>query len=187
MRPPESFISQPIRSLQTMLRAIAENDSSYMRTVPDGLYGPETVQAVTVFQRVHGLPVTGVTNQATWDTLVAVYELALIEQGHAQEIEIILNPKQVIRRGEKHPNLLLAQAMLTVLAEVYHSIGQPSNSGILDAPTADSLSSFQSLSALPMTGQLDKNTWKHLSHQYTLASNLQNLKEPTADKNIPPF
>ena len=72
MRPPESFIGQPIRSLQTMLRIIAENDSSYIRTIPDGLYGPETVQAVTVFQRKHGLPVTGVTNQATWDTLVAV-------------------------------------------------------------------------------------------------------------------
>lgn len=175
MRPSESFIGQPIRSLQTMLRIIAENDSSYIRTIPDGLYGPETVQAVTVFQRKHGLPVTGVTNQATWDTLVAVYELARIEQDSAKEIEIILNPKQVIRSGEKHPNLLLAQAMLTVLAEIYHSVGQPSNSGILDAPTADSLSSFQSLSALPMTGHLDKTTWKHLSHQYTLASNLQNL------------
>ena len=107
MRPPESFIAQPIRSLQTMLRVIAENDSSYVRTIPDGLYGPETVRAVTVFQRNHGLPVTGVTDQATWDALVAVYELALIEQDRAQEIEIILNPKQVIRRGESTPTCFL--------------------------------------------------------------------------------
>ena len=65
--------------------------------------------------------------------------------------------------------------MLTVLAEIYQSVGQPSNNGILDAPTADALSSFQALSALPMTGHLDKNTWRHLALQYTLASNLQNL------------
>ena len=46
MRPPESFVGQPIRSLQTMLRVIAENDPSHPTLVPDGIYGPETVDAV---------------------------------------------------------------------------------------------------------------------------------------------
>ena len=80
MRPPESFVGQPIRSLQTMLRVIAENDPTHVRLVPDGIYGPETTRAVSVFQRNHGLPVTGVTNQATWEAVVAVYEPALVAQ-----------------------------------------------------------------------------------------------------------
>ena len=42
MRPSESFLGQPIRSLQTMLRVIAENDPSHVRIVPDGIYGPES-------------------------------------------------------------------------------------------------------------------------------------------------
>ena len=42
MKPEESFLSQPIRSLQTMLRVIAEDDPSHVRIVPDGIYGPET-------------------------------------------------------------------------------------------------------------------------------------------------
>ena len=50
MREPESFIGQPIRSLQTMLRVIAENDPSHERIIPDGIYGPETVSAVSTFQ-----------------------------------------------------------------------------------------------------------------------------------------
>ena len=58
MRPPESFVGQPIRSLQTMLRVIAEDDPSHMRVIPDGIYGPETMAAVSTFQRKHGLPVT---------------------------------------------------------------------------------------------------------------------------------
>ena len=65
MRPPESFVGQPIRSLQTMLRVIAENDPSYVTLVPDGIYGPDTVRAISTFQRKHGIPVTGVTDQAT--------------------------------------------------------------------------------------------------------------------------
>lgn len=172
MRPPESFIGQPIRSLQTMLRVIAENDPNHLRIVPDGIYGPQTMQAVSVFQRNHGLPVTGVTDQSTWEAVVAVYEPALIEQDAAYPLDIILNPGQVIRRGERSPHLYLVQGMLLVLSQVYKSVGEPSQSGILDDPTADSLASFQQLSGLPMTGNLDKHTWKHLTLQYPLATNL---------------
>lgn len=173
MRPNESFIGQPIRSLQTMLRVIAENDPRHPSLIPDGIYGPQTMAAVSAFQRHHGLPVTGVTDQNTWDEIVAVYDPALINIDAAQPIEIILNPKQVIRKGERHPHLYVVQGVLMVLAEVYGSVGTPSMSGILDEPTADSLASFQALSGLPMTGNLDKRTWKHLALHYPLAVNLQ--------------
>ena len=172
MRPPESFIGQPIRSLQTMLRIIAENDPSHERIIPDGIYGPETVSAVSTFQRLHGLPGTGITDNRTWDTVVEIYEEALIEQQEASPLLVILNPGQVIRKGERHPHLYLVQAMLTVLAETYESIGAPAFTGILDEATADALASFQTISGLPMTGHLDKHTWHHLALQYPLAANM---------------
>lgn len=173
MRPPESFIGQPIRSLQTMLRVIAENDPAHERIIPDGIYGPETVKAINTLQRLHGLPVTGVADNRTWDTVAELYEQALIQQDEAYPLHIILNPGQVIRRGERHPHLYLVQSMLIVLSRMYESIGMPEVTGILDAATADALASFQSLSGLPMTGSLDKHTWKHLVLQYPLAANLQ--------------
>lgn len=175
MRPPESFIGQPIRSLQTMLRVVAENDPRHVPVIPDGIYGPETLQAVSAFQRLHGLPVTGVTDQQTWEMIVAIYETALTEQDSAYPLDIILNPSQIIRKGERHHHLYLVQSMLLVLSQVYNSVSQPSHTGILDSATEDSLASFQQLSGLPMTGQLDKHTWKHLALQYPLAANLQSL------------
>lgn len=175
MRPPESFVGQPIRSLQTMLRIIAENDPSHEAIIPDGIYGPETVSAVSTFQRIHGLPITGITDNRTWDTVVEVYEVARIAQLEAYPLLVILNPGQVIRKGERHPHLYLVQAMLTVLAEQYKSIGMPSSTGILDESTTDAIASFQAISGLPMTGHLDKHTWKHLVLQYPLAANLQSL------------
>ena len=177
MRPPESFVGQPIRSLQTMLRVIAENDPSYVRIVPDGIYGPETVRAVSTFQRKHGLSVTGITDQPTWEAVVAVYEPALVQQDEAYPLNIILNPQQVIRKGERNPHLYLVQAMLTVLSDIYKSVGQPSMTGLLDEATADAIASFQFLSGLPITGNLDKHTWKHLVLQYPLAANVQSLPE----------
>lgn len=170
MRPPESFIGQPIRSLQTMLRVISEQDPRHPNLIPDGIYGPETLSAVSAFQRLHGLPVTGVTDQQTWEAICAHYEPALIAVGPPEPIEVILNPNQIIRKGQAHPAVFLAQGMLLTLARAYRSIGLPGMSGILDDPTADALASFQALSSLPMTGNLDKHTWKHLALQYPLAS-----------------
>lgn len=172
MRPGESFVGQPIRSLQTMLRTLAEHDDRYQTVVPDGVYSPQTMRAVSQFQRNHGLPITGVTDQQTWEEIVARYEPALVFVDEAQPVEIILNPNEVLVLGDSSPYLYVAQAMLIVLSQVYGSIGMPPATGMLDDATADSLSSFQALTGLPITGNLDKHTWKHLALHFPLAANL---------------
>ena len=177
MRPPESFIQQPIRSLQTMLRVLSERNDDYLSIIPDGIYGPSTVSAVSNFQRIHGLPVTGITDQDTWDRIVAEYEPALIYVAEAQPLEIILNPNAILRRGDKSPYLFVAQALLLVLSQTYASVAEPSQTGILDEATSDALASFQALSGLPMTGELDKITWKQLALHFPLAADLRLRQE----------
>ena len=173
MRPPESFIGQPIRSLQTMLRVLAEDDAIYKPIIPDGIYGPETISAVGIFQQHHGISPTGITDQQTWEAIVREYEPTLIRQDAAYPLYITLNPGQIIRKGEQHPHVYITQAILTVLAETYETIEKPQITGILDDATADALASFQMLNGIPMTGQLNKETWKLLTLQYPLAANLQ--------------
>ena len=102
MKPGESFVEQPIRSLQTMLRIIAEDDPRLPTLVPDGIYGPTTMNSVTAFQRLYGLPVTGVTDNATWDQIVKIYEPAFIRVGKAEPIEIIMDPGEVFRVGDSN-------------------------------------------------------------------------------------
>lgn len=172
MKPQESFLSQPIRSLQTMLRVLAEYDDRHETLIPDGIYGPATVSAVSKFQRLHGLPVTGITDQNTWEQIVAEYEPALIHIDEAEGLNIILEPRQVIRLGQRHSHIYLVQAILAVLEDAYKSIGPVTHTGILDAPTSAALSNFQRMSGLPMTGTLDKRTWKALALHYPQAARL---------------
>lgn len=172
MRPNESFVGQPIRSLQTMLRVIAQNDPEIPSVVPDGVYGRDTMRSVSAFQRSVGLPVTGTVDQSTWDAIVVRYELALVEQIEAEALQIVLNPGQVIRRGESNPNLYVVQAVLKVLSEIYSEITPPSQTGILDLATINALMAFQQLHQLPVTGELDKQTWKRLALQYPLAAGI---------------
>lgn len=172
MKPTETFLGQPIRSLQTMLRVLAESDDSYKSLIPDGIYGPDTMHAVRIFQRRSRLPITGVTDTETWDRIVEAYTLALVEIAQPQVLTVLLNPGQSIDYGEKNAIVYLAQVILTVLAENYHCVDAPPVTGILDAPTRDALAAFQQMSGLPMTGALDRHTWKHLALQFPLATNL---------------
>ena len=172
MRPPESFIGQPIRSLQTMLRVIAEDDPRHTTLIPDGIYGPETMASVSAFQSIHGLPPTGITDSTTWDTIVTQYDSAEIRRLEAEPVQLIFDPGQVIRKGERHPHIYILQALLTVMGNVYESIPKPAVTGILDDATADALAAFQYLSQLPETGTLDKVTWKHISLHYPMAAAL---------------
>lgn len=175
MRPSESFIAQPIRSLQTMLRIIAQEDDRQPSLIPDGIYGNQTIRAVTAFQRNNGLPATGVTDQATWEAIVAIYEPAAIRLGPAQPLEIILEPGEVLRRGNRSANIYILQAVLQVLSDAYSSITPPTHNGILDDATVISIQTFQELSGLPQTGEVDKITWKQLALHYPLAANNRRL------------
>ena len=168
MRPGESFLQQPVRSLQTMLRVLSKDDPTLPVLIPDGIYGPSTMVAVTSFQRKAGIPVTGIVDEYTWDRIVEFYESALIRVGKAEPIEILLEPGEVIGHGQRSPYIYLLQAMLAQLSEEHTVIPFPAFSGILDTQTSDALTQFQILADLPATGTLDRITWKHLSRHFTL-------------------
>lgn len=62
-----------VRQLQTQLNRIARNYPAIPTVTADGIYGPETAEAVRVFQGVFNLPQTGVTDYATWYEISDIY------------------------------------------------------------------------------------------------------------------
>ena len=170
MKPQESFVDQPVRSLQTMLRTIARIEPGQMNVMPDGIYGSQTAAAVRSFQRRMGLNPTGMTDQATHEAIVREFERAVIEAEQAHPVQVTLAPGQVLRRGDGHPAVYLVQAMLTVIHDLVPSVIAPTHSGRMDPKTSESLASFQTYAGLPPTGELDKRTWKDLALHFALAA-----------------
>ncbi len=62
-----------VEQLQEQLNAIATVYSAIPQITADGLYGPATAEAVRAFQSVFGLPLSGVTDFATWYKVSHVY------------------------------------------------------------------------------------------------------------------
>lgn len=178
MKPAESFVDQPIRSLQTMLRTIASVEPGQVNVMPDGIYGPQTAEAVRSFQRRMGLPVTGTVDGATHAAIVREYDRAWIEADKAWPIQITLDPLQIIRRGERNNIVYLVQSMLTVMNLLHPQIPKPGHTGVMDPATVESLAAFQTYAELPPTGELDKRTWKALVIQFARAADqLENLED----------
>ena len=178
MKPQESFVQQPVRSLQTMLRTIARIEPGQMNVMPDGIYGSQTAAAVRSFQRRQGLNPTGIVDQATHERIVQEYERAYTEAQKAQPVQITLDPGQVLRRGERNNHIYLAQSMLTVLHLLDSRLPAPPHTGVLDPATAEAVAAFQTVAGLPPTGEIDKRTWKNLALYYALAADqLENSQE----------
>lgn len=177
MRPDESFISQPIRSLQTMLRVLAKDDPTIPIVVPDGIYGQTTLGAVTELQRREMLPMTGITDQATWERIVALYDAALVRINPAEPLQIHLDPGQMLQLGDNGPYVYLIQSILIWLGQDHKEILTPEHTGNYDAATREAVRGFQQIAGLPETGILDKITWKNLVLHYSLNAHHNNKRQ----------
>lgn len=167
MRPNESFLGQPVRGLQTMLRVIAEDDSTLPSVIPDGHYGPTTMTAVAAFQRKNGLGITGIVDEVTWNAIVEAFEPASVRNNKAQPIEVLLDAGQILKAGDTDPYVYLAQSMLTQLSKDGITINPPGHSGIMDIATIEAVNAFQNYAGLDPTGEIDRMTWKHLVLHFT--------------------
>ena len=64
----------PVTAVQYMLDEVTLEYEGLENVPHNGIYGPETAQAVIQFQRRNLLPETGEVDKKTWDTLVRSYE-----------------------------------------------------------------------------------------------------------------
>ena len=79
---------------------------------------------------------------------------------------LLLQPRQVLEKGSKNTHLYVLQGLLIALARYYDEMPVAESTGMLDEKTADAIAWFQALAALPVTGELDKLTWRHLAKNY---------------------
>ena len=153
----------PVQSLQHMLNHLARTIQALPRLAETGIFDEETLEAVMIFQRDNNLPVTGIVNQVTWDTITALYFDQLLQFGPPPPLHVFPGHQE---SGGQGPELRIVQAMFEELAKLisnFQSVGT-------DSPNSNAvfhnLRILQALAALPDSGILDRPTWSVLSHLY---------------------
>lgn len=69
--------------MQQFLLFISTVISDIPSVVPDGIFGPETTEAVTAFQNLYGIEPNGIINENTWDEIVRVYRQLRFSEARA--------------------------------------------------------------------------------------------------------
>lgn len=106
----------------------------------DGLYGPETAEAVQAFQKANGLTPTGVTDQQTWDLARTLYYKMLRKNSPPRMPNVFSCMEWDISPNQSCNQVFVVQLMLKHLGERYSGFNDLEMTGIFDEKTQKALS-----------------------------------------------
>ena len=156
-----------IKQLQYFLSLVAENTDEIPTIAIDSVFGPETRQAVEAFQRLYGIPVTGVVDAETWNTLFNVYRgIVTSSPEYYTGIPITPYPGYALSLGMQNNEVRILQGYLSRLSETYPQIPPVEVSGVFGTATRDAVYAAQQLFGLPVDGIVRINTWNAISDAY---------------------
>ncbi len=157
-----------VYEIQSYIRNISRTDSRIPSLVPDGIYGAETAESITAFQRAHLLPQTGKTDLATWNKLVEESDKALLTLSEPFQTAPAKNSDFPLKREKKSHLNANVNLMLNRMSDFYDNFSGAVLSLDYTEETERLIGDFQSLAGITATGETDKNTWNLLSSLYLL-------------------
>ena len=153
-------LQNAIYNLQKYLRAISFADERVLRPPLDGIFNSATEESVRSFQESHQITPNGIVDRETWDAIYSEYKaLALTE-------ELPFFPSSPVgyatRLGEESSFVSIVQILLQELSSVYDDLEAVELTGIYDTATENAIKELQRASGLPITGELDRRTYRRL-------------------------
>ena len=143
--------------IQTYLNYISAFYPELNTVNVDGIYGNSSKSQVETFQRIFGLPVTGVVNDTTWNTITDVYTLISA---------VVLYPGTPIRLGDNNRYVAYLQIYLNDIASVNDRINPFVIDGIFGENTKQAVEEFQEAYNLPVDGVVGQETWNKILEVY---------------------
>ncbi len=156
-----------IENLQRYLRRLSYERSEILSPPVDGIFDTRTEEALSAFQRLYSLPVTGRADRVTWELLFAEY-VRLSELDEVARVDLFPSTPvgYVAKRGEESAFVLLLQWLLSEITVLYDTLPSVTPSGVYDETTESAVREFQRISGLPPTGELDRRTYNRLIREY---------------------
>ncbi|MDD4146207.1 MAG: peptidoglycan-binding protein, partial [Clostridia bacterium] len=144
-----------VRTLQTLLRSAGANPG-----VVDGVFGARTEAAVRLIQTRRGLPVTGIVDVQTWETLGVSCGVTPPPGPPVPPVPPV--PPQeyfcpVLRLGDRGPAVRFLQTLLRDKGFYTGPID-----GVFDVRTQRAVRQFQRQQGLAVTGVVRNLTWRAL-------------------------
>lgn len=157
-----------VRSLQYFLAVVGAYYESVQRVEITQFYDAQTENSVKSFQRVFGLPQTGIVDRATWEDLYRAYA-GIAESTRPEDAEFVplLYPGTIFREGMTSEYIRVLQEYLTYIHETIPEIPAVQATGYFGPVTKSAVLAFQRYAGLPENGAVGVNTWDEIAGLYS--------------------
>lgn len=157
----------PVRTLQYYLSIIAYFNQNLEPVPLNGFFDSATVDAVERFQNFYGLPVTGIVDTATWNTISNVYRetVSSLPEGYQGE-DAKLYPGYFLTEGMRSNDVRDLQTYLSFISSNINEIPAVSVTGYFGEQTENAVSVFQRLYGIPVSGAVGPVTWYQIAREY---------------------
>ena len=156
-----------VRTIQYYLNILAYFNPNLLSLPLDGIYGASTTAAVRQFQQYFGLPVTGVVNTSTWNTLNRIYSetVEFLPQGYSGSFAK-LYPGYILSEGMSGQNVRDLQTYLALIGQNYTDIPLLPITGYFGPQTKAAVTTFQDAFGINPSGAVGAVTWNTIAQQY---------------------
>lgn len=158
--------SDEVRMLQYYLAVIGAYYEAVQPVEITGYFGEMTEKSVKSFQRVFGLPQTGMVDRATRNDLYRAYR-GIAESVKPDYTAVALYPGTVLCEGDSSSSVRIIQEYLTFIHGTYPNIPAVNNTGYFGRITKQSVTEFQRQFGINPTGIVGAVTWDSIAGVYS--------------------
>ena len=155
-----------VSMLQYYLAVIGAYYEAVMPVEITGYFGEQTERSVKSFQRVFGLPQTGVVDRATRNDIFRAYQ-GIVESVPPQYTYVAHYPNTVLREGASGESVKIIQQYLTYINRSYPNIPAVSDTGYFGPLTRQSVTAFQRQFGIDPSGIVGAVTWDRIAGVYS--------------------
>ena len=163
----EGMSGVPTRTVQYYLSIIAYFNGNLEPVPLTGYFDAATVAAVERFQGFYGLPVTGIVDNATWNTITRIYTetVSSLPAGY-QGQNAKLYPGYFLSLGMRNESVTDLQTYLNLIGRNIPEVPEIPVTGYYGEQTQNAVSEFQRLYGIPVSGAVGPVTWYQIAREY---------------------
>ena len=158
--------SVEVSMLQYYLAVIGAYYEAVVPVEVTGYFGEMTERSVKSFQRVFGLPQTGVVDRNTRNDLYRAYK-GIADTVKPEYTAVALYPGTVLREGDSGESVRIIQEYLTLIHQTYQNIPAVNNTGYFGPITRQSVTEFQKQFGINPSGIVGAVTWDSIAGVYS--------------------
>lgn len=162
----QELLDQPVRSLQYMLTRLSNIHPTLQPLNTDGIFGEKTLEAVMLFQREFQLPVTGVVDRKTFNSIRQQWLKAEQLLADYRPLRVLPSEGYQAMPGAEGLFLILPQTMFHILARFFMGIAIGPADGVHQNSSVENVRWLQQAGGLPPTGILNAQSWDLLCRLY---------------------